>query len=163
MAWFAAAIPYLTTALSVGGAAAQGANARRTANFNARLEENQSRAAQQQAVREEESLRRGSRLFLGRQAAAIAQAGIGSGGTAGLIADQSGTLAELDALTMRYQGVLQGQGLLARAGATRRAGSADAASSYLLAGGQLLTGGSKLYGDWASRPISEVRVKARRV
>lgn len=145
MAWFAAALPYLTTAVSTAGAVAQGMNARNQANFNAGLEARQGKAAQQQALREEEGLRRGSRLFLGRQAAAIAQAGIGSGGTAGLLADQSGTLAELDALNTRYQGVLQGGGLLARAGATRRQGSADAASSYLLAGGQLLSGAGRVY------------------
>jgi hypothetical protein len=145
MAWFAAAIPYISTAVTTGAAVAQGINARARANYDAQVEANQSRATQDQALREEEGLRRGSRLFLGRQAAAIAQAGIGSGGTAGLLAEQSGTLAELDALTLRYQGILRGNGLLASANATRRAGRQDAAASYLLAGGQLLKGTGRIY------------------
>lgn len=145
MAWFAAAIPYISTIASTGAAVAQGVNARNLANYNAGLERNQAKVARDQAVREEEGIRRGSRLFLGRQAAAIAQAGIGSGGTAGLLADQSGVYSELDALTTRYQGQLQGTGLVARANASAFQGRQDAGAAGLLAGGELLAGGSKIY------------------
>jgi hypothetical protein len=145
MAWFAAAIPYITTAATTATALAQSANARNLGNFNARVEAGQAKAARQQALREEEGLRRGSRLFHGRQAAAIAQSGVGSGGTAGILAEQSGTFAELDALTTRYQGMLQGSGLLARSGATRWQSNQEAMGYGLLAGGELLAGGSNIY------------------
>ncbi len=167
MAWFAAAIPYISTIASTGAAVAQGVNARNLANYNARLERNQGKVAQDQAVREEEGLRRGSRLFMGRQAAAIAQAGIGSGGTAGLLADQTGVLSELDALTLRYQGKLQGTGLVARANASAFQGKQDAGQAGLLAGGQLLMGAGRAYPgikNWLdSRPIEPVKIRARRV
>jgi hypothetical protein len=147
MAWFAAALPYISTAVTTTAAVAQTINARNRERYNAKVRELEAKTATDQALREEEGLRRGSRLFLGRQAAAIAQAGIGSGGTAGLLADQSGALAELDALNVRYGGQLRPGGLIAAA----ESSASRARGTGLLAGGQLLVGATDIY-DRARRP-----------
>lgn len=57
----------------------------------------------------EDTQRRGGRMQLGRQAAAIAQSGIVAGSGSALdVATQSATFAELDALNVRYEGLMRG-------------------------------------------------------
>lgn len=57
----------------------------------------------------EDTQRRGARLQLGRQAAAIAQSGVVAGSGSALdVATQSATFAELDALNVRYEGLMRG-------------------------------------------------------
>lgn len=92
----------------------------------------QARATFQQSTQDEYAQRREARAFLGRQAAAFAEAGVGPG-TSDYVQEQSAILAELDALNIRYRGVLQGRGLLAEAKNVKK-------QSKLLAGAQLLAG-----------------------
>lgn len=131
----------VTTAATVAAMSGQ----KKIAEHNAQLDEAAAKAAQAQAARDEEALRRESASFLGKQQAAFAEAGVGSAGTAGLLQDQSAVLAELDALNIRYGGRMRGVGLLSQAGNTRAAGRASARSSGLLAGAQLLSGVSSAY------------------
>jgi len=93
----------------------------------------QGREATRQGYLDEAASRRESRAVLGAQAAAIAQAGIGNGGTTELIVRESELNAEMDALNYRYRGLQQGRALKAGAKNTKKEG-------YLLAGAQLLQG-----------------------
>lgn len=115
----AAALPFIMAGLSAysaiqqGNAQAAAANQQAaTAARNQKLLEEQARTARQQAGAEEESQRREARRQLGRQSAAIGQAGIGFGGTAGLLQEDSAIQAELDALNIRYGGEKQAESLL---------------------------------------------------
>lgn len=67
--------------------------------------------AQQTGAREEQS-RREARQLLGSQRAAIAQSGVGFGGSSADIIKQSTMNAELDALNIRYAGDLERMGIL---------------------------------------------------
>jgi hypothetical protein len=93
----------------------------------------QSRTAFAQGYEDEAAQRRRARAELGEQAAAIAQAGIGYGGTAALVMEQSELNAEMDALNYRYRGVQQGTALRTQAKQVK-------AEGYMQAGAQLLTG-----------------------
>lgn len=88
------------------------------------------------ALANEESQRREASQIAGAQAAAMAQAGGGAGGTNDLVARQSAVLAELDALNIRYGGLTKRAALLSEAKAVKREG-------VFLAGAQLLSGSSK--------------------
>lgn len=127
----------------------------RIAQRNAVLLRGQAATARQQAGRDEEAQRREARRFLGTQRAAIGQSGIGFGGTAGQLLEDSAVQAELDALNIRYGGELQATDILnqaamsdtesqilrANAKSAKRAGITGAATSLLSAGGQAYASG----------------------
>lgn len=141
-------------AIQAGQAAQEEANARAQANiYNAKVKEMQAGIARQQADAREEQQRRKGRQLLGAQRAAIAESGVGFMGSALDIAEESSTRAELDALTIRYEGELESKGLLADAEQERyeskvnvMAGKNAMAGAYLSATGAILSGGSKYYG-----------------
>jgi len=114
---------------------------RKEARLNADLLREQARAASAAAAQDEAAQRRAARMAIGRQAAAQAEAGIGTSGSAGLLLDQSAVLAELDALNIRYGGQLRAKGLLAESLAMRERGR----QAGLLAGANLLMGASKAF------------------
>ena len=127
-------------------AAAQGQAQQNAANYNAEIKRQQAALELQQAGAREEQQRRQSRQLLGQQQAALAQAGIGLGGSALDIEEQSAFLSELDALTIRYEGDLRAKGLLAGAEQSLYEGRAAAAAganartaSYISAGASLLS------------------------
>jgi hypothetical protein len=143
MAWFAALTPLLTgagTVASTGIAIAQAQNAKKIGELNARQAEASAKADADQSAREEEALRRQTTSILGKQRAAAAEAGVGVGGTTGLLVDQSAVLAELDALNVRYQGAVRGTGLLSDAATARFSGKSQAGAYGLMAGAELLRG-----------------------
>jgi Xaa-Pro aminopeptidase len=144
-------------------AQAQGKAAQDAANYNAILKQQQSALELQQAGAREEQARRASRQVLGQQRAALAQAGVGLGGSALDIMEQSADRAELDALTMRYEGDLRSKGLLAAAEGARYEGRVARAAgenamkgAYLSAGASLLSaaGSYKYYS--AGMPRADV-------
>ena len=144
-------------------AQAQGKAAQDAANYNAILKQQQSALELQQSGAREEQARRASRQVLGQQRAALAQAGIGLGGSALDIEEQSADRAELDALTMRYEGDLRSKGLLAAAEGARYEGRVARAAgdnamkgAYLSAGASLLSaaGSYKYYS--AGMPRADV-------
>lgn len=148
MTWFAAAMPFITgasTVISTASTIQQGRAAQAAGEFNARVSEAEAKVAREQAARDEEALRRESTSLLGKQRAAIAEAGLSSGGTTGLLADQSAVLAELDALNIRYQGATRGTGLLSQAAASRFGGAQSRKAAGLLAGAQLVSGVGDTY------------------
>lgn len=135
------ALPYL---ISGAGATWQGQDAQTAANANTSALAQQAHVAQSQAYTDEASQRRQAGQVLGTQAAAIAQAGGGTGGTSAKVIDQSGINAELDALNIRYGGQMKASGLMAQAQASKYAGKSSALQSYFLTGANLLKGYSAL-------------------
>lgn len=150
----AAAAVQAIGAIQAGQAAKEEANARAQANiYNAKVKEMQAGIARQQANAREEQQRRKGRQLLGEQRAAIAESGVGFMGSPLDIAEQSATRAELDSLTIRYEGELESKGLLADAEQQRyeskvnvMAGKNAMKGAYLSATGALLSGGSRYYG-----------------
>lgn len=152
-----------STAMQAIGAIQEGnANAaslrasQNAANYNAQVSE--FNAANQRAVanQQEEAQRRQARQVLGAQRAAVSQAGIGTSGSAADVMQQSATDAELDALSLRYEGDLRARGMLAEADLQRYdaqvAGmNAKAAqrAGYMNAVGSIL-GGSGRYAGYES-------------
>lgn len=97
----------------------------------------QAKAIQGQTYLDEEAQRREAKMLLGAQAAAMAQSGTGIAGSNELVMRQSAALAELDALNIRYRGLMQAKGLLAE-------GRAAQSSGYMSAGLSLLKGFASL-------------------
>lgn len=118
------------TALKAFGSARSGSKDR------AALEQ-QARVAAAQGYADEEAARRAARYQLGEQAAALAQAGIGPGGTADLVVKDSALAAEMDALNYRYRGLQAARALRSQARKT-------ASDSYLMAGAKLLSGAAEM-------------------
>lgn len=92
------------------------------------------RIERQQASADEAMLRRQTRHLLGGQAAAMAQ----SGAVDERVMRQSTLSAELDALKVRYDGLLKGSELDWQSKVAKR-------ESRMLAGAQLLTGATNAY------------------
>lgn len=132
-----AGLPFL---VSGAGALVQGQDARSAGDYNARMLGLQAHTAQVQAVADEYTQRRQARQVMGEQAASLAQAGGGYGGTTAGVIEQSAVNAELDALNIRYGGRMKATGLLAQAAGERWAGRAGQTQSYFLAGADLLKG-----------------------
>ncbi len=146
MAWFAAAIPYITAAVGAVGAIQQGQAAAQASQESAQIAEENARIARQQSVAREDALRREQRRFSGEQRAGIAQSGTGFEGTNLNIARETAQLQELDLLNTRYEGLLQSRGLLAQAEQHKRAGQAARQQSLLKAGSSVLGGASTYFG-----------------
>lgn len=146
-----------STAVSAVGAIQQGAAAsaqgraqQQAQQYNAIVKEQNARLARQQAGSREEQQRRQARQILGQQRAALAQAGIGMMGSALDIEEQSAVRAEMDALTIAYEGELQAKGLLAAAQQdlfqgqmASAAGKNAQTASYISAGASLLSGAAQ--------------------
>jgi hypothetical protein len=131
------ALPFL---ISASGALVQGQDAQAAGNANAAALGQQANTAAAQGYADEQTQRRQARQLTGTQAAAVAQAGAGMGGTTAKVIEQSGINAELDALNIRYGGLQKASGLLAQAQAEKAQGKAAARQSYFLAGANLLKG-----------------------
>jgi hypothetical protein len=135
-------------------AAAQGRAQQQAQQYNAIVKQQNAALARQQAGAREEQQRRQTRQVLGQQRAALAQAGIGMGGSALDIEEQSAVRAELDALSIAYEGDLQASGLLAAAqqdiymGEVAKArGDNERTASYVSAGASILSGAAS-YGAY---------------
>lgn len=143
-------------AIQQGNAAMAQARAQQNAaNYNAQVKRNQATIESQQANAREEQQRRAARGLLGKQRAAITQAGIGLGGSALDIEEQSAIRAELDALTIRYEGDIKSKGLLASAAQDTYegevalvAGKNAQKAAYISAGASILSGAASGYGSY---------------
>lgn len=133
-------------------AEAQGRAQQQASQYNARMKQIEAGIVSQQANAREEQQRRSARDVLGKQRAAVAQAGIGWGGSALDIMEDSAAKAELDALTIRYEGDLKAKGLLAEAEFDKYAGDVAMATgkaakkaSYVSAAASILSGSAQAY------------------
>jgi len=146
MAFMVAALPYITMAISAAGAMQQGRQAKATAEYNAKQQEVSADAARRQAAEREQMQRNEARKLLGKQRAAIAESGVGFGGSSQDIYLQSARDAELDALNLRYAGELEARGLIGQAAAERMEGRARAQQAGYQVAGSVLGGVAKAYG-----------------
>lgn len=158
----AAALPFIIAGVSAYGAIQQGQQQKAALQQQADQAQrdkdaliNQARVARQQAGAEEEAQRREARQLLATQRAAIGQAGIGTGGTPGLLMEDSEMQAELDALNIRYGGEQQASSLLSQAneagissGILKGNASQAGRAGYINAGAGLLSSGASLYSKY---------------
>lgn len=138
-----------STALTAVGAIAQGNAAAGAANTNAGVLDQNAGIELAQAGQREEAKRRETRLILGKQRAAVAQAGGGMGGSAADVMQQSSANAEMDALTLRYEGELRARGLRQEAAAERYAGKVAKRQSRFEAVSSVLSGAGSYMGHKA--------------
>jgi hypothetical protein len=125
------------TAVSAVGAYSQGQAQKASAEFNAKVAQNNAQAATQQAGAEAQMIRQRGERLRGAQAAALAKAGV-SGGSAGDVVYDSATQNELEALMTQYRGHVeagretsQSQLFQSQAGYAGRAGAINAGSTAI--------------------------------
>lgn len=136
---------YIGMAVSGGTALYSGYTQSQQAQAESDLEKKNAEIAAQQANAAEDAQRRRSRSILARQRAAIAESGIGFGGSSERLMQDSAIQAELDALGIRYEGNMRRIGNQVDAQFSRvRAGNAMT-SGYLSAAAQLLGGGADVF------------------
>lgn len=136
---------YIGMAVSGGTALYSGYTQKQQADTEADVAKKNAEAAAQQASAAEDAQRRRSRSILARQRAAIAESGIGFGGSSETLQQDSAVQAELDALNVRYEGRMRGLGLQTEAKFASSRGQGARAGGYLSAAGQLLGGMSDVY------------------
>lgn len=129
------ALKFAPFALGAFGAYRQG-------KTESRLLRQQAKLATQQAYADEEAHRREARAFMGAQAAAMAQAGTGIEGSNELLVQQSAALAELDALNIRYRGLIRAADLGYRAKEAKKGGTLSAGLSLLKGAASMYAAGS---------------------
>lgn len=134
-----------STVIGTGATVTSGIQQSNQAEAEADLANQNAKAAAQQAAAAEDATRRRSRSILARQRAAIAESGIGFGGSSEVLQQDSAVQAELDALNVRYEGRLRGLGLRADANIASQRGRNAMTGSVLSATGQLLGGGADAY------------------
>ena len=167
-----------SSAMQAVGAIQQGkaaeANAQSQANaarYNAQVKEMQAGVERQQANVREDQQRRKARQILGQQQAAVAQSGTGFMGSNIDVIDQSSYAAELDALTIRYEGEMRAKGLLAEAEQEEYyaksalvAGKNAKRASYVAAGSALLSGAAAGYKGFSAKqspaPITDLSIRS---
>lgn len=113
---------------------------------NARALEAQAGSVRSATVQREGMVRTRNREELSKQRAALLQSGVDPGSGSALVGVTQSTYdAELDALTTRYEGMLQAQGLDTQAAMSRYEGKARKKQSRLSAAGQLMTTAGAAY------------------
>ena len=146
------------------GAIQQGNAAKAAADYNASMLERNAEIERSQANQREEAKRREARGLLGKQAAAFAQSGGGLDGSAADVMKQSATYAELDALTLRYEGDMRARGFENEARMERFAGKQARKAGYFKAAGSILSGAGAYYGagggTQAPAPITDRSIRA---
>ena len=121
--------------------------------YNAAIARYMGEQALKASAAEQLTLRRGQRQVLGTQRAAIAQAGIGTGGSAADVVAQSTSLAELDAMNLAYEGAARFKAAMtqadldeANAVSYRYGSTAAKATGNIGAARSLLSGASAIWG-----------------
>lgn len=153
-----------STAISAMGSIAQGKAASasykaqsQAQTYNSIVDKNNADQVSTEYAMKENNLRQQQGQFLGRQRAALAESGIGPGGSAGDVMAEDATRAKLDDLTLRYEGqtkrtaylnnstldTYQGKVASMNAGAATQAG-------YMGALGAVI-GGATRYSEFRSR------------
>lgn len=168
------ALTIASTAFSAVGAIKQGNDAAgqakaegQAAQYNAGIARQNAATSRAEAASAEWAKRQQSRAELGAASATIAQAGIGSGGSASAALTQGVRASELDALNIRYGGETKAQGLESEAtmsdaqalAAKRRAASART-SGYLGAATAVMQGGANYMTGSATRKLAGAQLAA---
>ena len=166
----AAALPFI----AIAGASAAAVSSlmstgqqRQVGAAQARALEMEASVVRRQAGMEEEALRRDTQRQFGELRAAGGQAGLLDSVTFGDVYKQAATAAELDALSLAYQGETQARGLLTEARITRAArpswvqGILQAGAAGM--GGYAGAGGTLPSRSPRSSQLTGVQVTGRRV
>ena len=117
----AAALPFIAAGAAAVSTIAETAQARAVGEAQAKGLEEAARGASMQAGVEEEAQRRQAAFQMGETRAAGAQMGLLESASFGDVYGQAATMAELDALNIRYTGEGRRRGLMYEAGVTRAA------------------------------------------
>lgn len=140
--------------LVLGGAGMvqQGAQARGTAEFNARLNEIEAQDALELGSQEEARYRRDVQQLVGAQKVAFGARNVqrSSGSALDLLGDTA-AISEEDALRIRANAAREAAALRAGAKGIRREGRGMQTTSLYRAGSTLLTSGAQAYGFWKQR------------
>lgn len=115
----AQALPFIAAAAAAASSLMATGQQRQVGAAQARALEMEAGVARRQAGLEEEALRRETQRQFGELRAAGAQAGLTESVTFGDVYKQAATAAELDALSLAYQGETQAGSLLTEARITR--------------------------------------------
>ncbi len=140
--------------LNALGTLSSGREAERVGEANARSLEMQAGSVRAATAAREGLQRQRSGDALANQRAALLQSGVSpTSGTALIGVNQSTYDAELDALTTRYEGLLQAQGIDTQAAMSRYEGKAKKRQANISGAGQLIgTAGAAYLGGGFMRP-----------
>jgi hypothetical protein len=127
-----------STALTVAGQVQSSRAQSAAASANAAMQRQEADSARAIGSARQEAQRRRARELLGEQRAAIGQAGIGWGGSAQDVLEQSAATAELDTMNIGYESELQARGLMSRANISEFEGKQAKKAGMLRAGTTLL-------------------------
>ena len=141
--------------LSAVSSISSGIGAARAGEANARRLREQSAATNRATVERENLTRQRSAADLAKQRAALLAGGVDpTRGTALIGVGQSMQDAEMDALTLRYEGLMQSREQTIAADQSRWEGRARKRQGFLSAAGSLMqAGGSYLRGTQAPAPV----------
>lgn len=129
------------------GSIQQGNAGKAAADANARIAGQNRDIALQQAGAREDASRRRSRQILGAQYAGAAESGIDpNSGSAARVLQDDATAAELDAMNIRYEGLMQAHGYEREQAMERARGKQARTAGYLGAATSILGGAAKAYG-----------------
>lgn len=133
--------------LQAGGKVASGIGEMNAANYNANILNQQAAQVANNAGAEEAKLRREQRQEIGRQIATAAGSGAAFDGSIVDVIRQNIDNQEMDALTLRYRGAIEGASLKAQAKMTKYEGKQALYGGIAGAGSKLLTS----FGEQARR------------
>lgn len=145
-----ATVAAASTAIAAGSAISQRNTQKNMAEFNAKVADQSAEVERQQSGEKQNAMRRKIAQISGTQNAAIAQSGIGFGGSAADLMHQSSVNAELDVLNTKYESDLRARGFGTQALAERYSGRRAASAGYAEAAGSILSGASQ-YGQYKSQ------------
>jgi hypothetical protein len=150
-----AAAPFIAMAISAAAAVYQAEQQAKVANADAEQSELNAIAARQQGAAAEEAQRRRNAQMLGLQRAAAAESGFDPNtGSLAMLQIKSAGETELDALTARYQGTMQGLGLQQQANSLRSQAKNTRTSGYLSAAGTVAQAAGKYYGGGSATRLN---------
>ena len=135
-----AAIAIAGAGVSAYGAIKQGQAAQAAADYNAKVSKQNADIALQQADVQAEQQRRQAKLQLGQMRANYGASGLQLEGSPMEVLEDSARQAELDNLTIKYNGKLKAMGFNNDATLSQFEGENAKSNSYFQAGGTLLSG-----------------------
>lgn len=155
------ALAIASTVMQVVGTITQGNTADKVGTYNSNVLNQRADAELQASGTRESMLRERNRQALSSQRAAMLANGIDpSSGSAGIGSEQQMRDAELDALTLRYEGLLQAKGLRDQGAMALWEGKTAKKQSRFDAASQLISSaGSYMSGRQAPAPVSTATPK----
>lgn len=159
----AAPLIIASAAMQAIGTITAGNEADKVGSANARALEGQAGSVRAATVQREGMVRSRNRDELSKQRTALLQSGVDPGSGSALVGVTQSTYdAELDALTSRYEGMLQAQGLETQAAMSRYEGKARKKQSRTSAVAQLIGNAAAAYAGGGMQnpaPVSTATIR----